>query len=159
MTSSIRIRPATVADADRVGEIYLASRRHFLPYAPLAHSDDEVRGWIAAHLLPSGDLFVAVVGDEVVGMMALSDDGANRWIEQLYLDPDATNQGIGTALLQAALHQLLPPVRLYTFQANAGARRFYERFGFHAIAFGDGTDNEEGCPDVLYEWRGAPATG
>ncbi len=43
------------------------------------------------------------------------------------------------------------PIRLYTFQANLGARRFYSRHGFVAIEFGDGRANEERCPDVLYE--------
>lgn len=154
----IQIRSAIPEDAGRVSEIYLASRHHFLPYAPLAHSDDEVRDWIANLVVPSGDAWVAMRGDEMVGMMALSDDGTFRWIEQLYITPQATGQGIGSMLLQAALQRLAPPVRLYTFQANEGARRFYERFGFEAIAFGDGSDNEEGCPDVLYEWRGNGAT-
>jgi ribosomal protein S18 acetylase RimI-like enzyme len=48
---------------------------------------------------------------------------------------------------------LTSPIRLYTFQENDGARRFYERHGFRAIEFGDGSNNEENCPDVLYEWR------
>jgi ribosomal protein S18 acetylase RimI-like enzyme len=42
-------------------------------------------------------------------------------------------------------------VRLYTFQENTGARRFYERHGFKAVKLTDGHDNEENCPDVLYE--------
>jgi len=44
-----------------------------------------------------------------------------------------------------------PILRLYTFARNAGARRFYERHRFVAVAFGDGTGNEEGEPDVRYE--------
>ena len=44
-------------------------------------------------------------------------------------------------------------LRLYTFQSNEPARDFYEKHGFRAVAFGDGTANEEGAPDVLYEWR------
>jgi ribosomal protein S18 acetylase RimI-like enzyme len=62
-------------------------------------------------------------------------------------------QGIGKLLLEGALAHLQLPVRLYTFQANTGARRFYERHGFVAIEFSDGQGNEEKCPDVLYEWR------
>ncbi len=157
MGASVQIRAATAGDAERVSDLYLAARRHFLPYAPLAHSEAEVREWIAGTLLPSGGVTVALLAGQIVGMMALSDDGAARWIDQLYLDPSAVNQGIGSALLHAALQQVAPPVRLYTFQANHGARRFYERFGFQPIAFGDGADNEERCPDVLYERRGGEA--
>ena len=42
-------------------------------------------------------------------------------------------------------------LRLYTFARNEGARRFYERHGFVAVAFGDGSGNQEGEPDVRYE--------
>src|SRR5258708_40372951 len=42
-------------------------------------------------------------------------------------------------------------IKLWTFAANVGARRFYERHGFVAIDATAG-DNEEGAPDVCYEW-------
>jgi hypothetical protein len=48
-------------------------------------------------------------------------------------------------------------MRLYAFQRNTRARSFYERRGFVAVAFGDGSGNEEGEPDVLYQWT--PALG
>ena len=34
--------------------------------------------------------------------------------------------------------------------ANSGARRFYERHGFTAAKFGDGSGNEEKLPDIQY---------
>ena len=40
--------------------------------------------------------------------------------------------------VELAKERLGSPIRLYTFQANNGARRFYERHGFTPIAFGDG---------------------
>jgi len=48
-------------------------------------------------------------------------------------------------------------LELYTFARNEGARRFYERHGFRAIAFGQ--ENEENEPDVLYEWVPDPRDG
>jgi GNAT superfamily N-acetyltransferase len=155
MRRAIDIRRATAADASIVAAIYLTARRRFLPYAPLAHPEEDVRQWITTVLIPAGGVYVAVAADAVVGMLALSDDGAVRWIDHLYLHPDAVNQGIGTALLQHALALLAPPVHLYTFQANTGTRRFYERYGFQPIAYGDGSTNEEGCPNVLYAWDGS----
>jgi len=86
-----------------------------------------------------------------VGMLAVSRDAEASWITQLFLVPDHVGRGLGSRLLKHALKQLGSPVRLYTFQANVRARRFYERHGFRAIAFGDGSANEERCPDVLYE--------
>lgn len=149
-----RIRPAVAADAAAVARVLCASRAAFLPYAPMAHGPDEVRRWIAEVLVPGGGVHVALRGPEVVAMLAVSQGPALRWIDQLYVDPGHTRRGIGGALLQLAHDLLAPPVRLYTFQANAGARRFYERHGYRAIAFSDGADNEERCPDVLYEWSG-----
>jgi GNAT superfamily N-acetyltransferase len=87
-------------------------------------------------------------------VLALAVHEGVGWIEQLYLAPAAVGQGLGSRLLALALAELPGPVRLWTFQANTGARRFYERQGFSAIEFGDGSGNEEGCPDVLYERRG-----
>ncbi|NOK63585.1 MAG: GNAT family N-acetyltransferase [Chloroflexi bacterium AL-W] len=158
MSESVTIRVATPADALTVSTLYLVSRRYFLPYAPVAHTDDAVHQWVAQDLIPSGKVSVAVVDNKIVGMMALSDDGTVRWIQHLYLLPDVVNHGIGTLLLRKALQELKPPVHLYTFQKNTAARRFYEQYGFQPIAFGDGSDNEEQCPDVLYEWQGNGGT-
>ncbi|MYU47846.1 GNAT family N-acetyltransferase, partial [Streptomyces sp. SID7803] len=44
---------------------------------------------------------------------------------------------------------------LYAFQRNAAARAFYERHGFIAVAFDDGSRNEEKEPDVRYRWSPA----
>jgi GNAT superfamily N-acetyltransferase len=150
--AEIEVRIATAADADAVTEVYLASRKRLLSYAPLAHSDEEVRCWMSDVLIPQGGAHVAVEGSVIVGMMALSRDDVYGWIDQLYLHPEAVGRGIGSRLLEKAKAELKPPIRLYTFQANQGARRFYERHGFKPIAFTDGSGNEEGCPDVLYEW-------
>jgi len=87
----------------------------------------------------------------VVGVLATSSKPECGWIDQLYLMPDFVRQGIGTQLLMHALCALPRPVRLYTFQANARARSFYEQNGFVAVQFSDGSSNEENCPDVLYQ--------
>ncbi|MFC3148901.1 GNAT family N-acetyltransferase [Piscinibacterium candidicorallinum] len=156
-TLDVRIRNATPADSDAIADIYLASRRTHVAFAPLAHPDYDVRLWIATVLLPAGGARVAVAHGRVLGFCATSIEtpapggAAQAWIDHLYLDPDVVGQGIGSALLAAALRDLPRPVRLYTFAQNTGARRFYERHDFVAIEFGDGSGNEEGCPDVLYE--------
>jgi ribosomal protein S18 acetylase RimI-like enzyme len=114
-----------------------------------------VRAWIAKRLIRGGGVSVAVdrgSDEAVVGMMAISQQEGLGWIDQLYLDPSAVGRGIGTRFIELAKESLGSPIRLYTFQENVGARRFYERHGFRSIAFSDGADNEEQCPDVLYEW-------
>jgi GNAT superfamily N-acetyltransferase len=153
----VTVRPASQQDANAVAEVLCGSRREHLAFAPMAHTPAEVRQWIAEILIPGGGVYVATHDDQVVAMLAISSGQEHQWIDQLYVMPGHTGQGVGAQLLQAAHDKLKPPIRLYTFQANAGARRFYERHGYKAIALTDGAGNEERCPDVLYEWGGTDA--
>jgi GNAT superfamily N-acetyltransferase len=156
LPDTLTCRAATVDDAPAVASVYLRSRKELVPCAPLAHSVEQVREWIRGQLIPAGRTTVALVGGQVVGLLAVSSGADYSWIDQLYLLPAWIGHGIGTKLLNLARAELPPPIRLYTFQVNERARRFYESRGFRAIAFGDGSGNEEKCPDVLYEWRPEP---
>jgi GNAT superfamily N-acetyltransferase len=147
------LRAARPADAAAVAEVLIVSRRELMPFAPSAHSDEEVRAWVAATLLPGGGVTVAEGEGGVVGILAVTQRSDVAWIEQLFVHPRHVGGGIGSALLAHAMALLTPPVRLYTFQANVRARAFYERRGFVALVFSDGRKNEERCPDVLYEHR------
>lgn len=157
----IQLRPATLSDAAAICEVYLTSRKVTQSYTRLAHSDAEHLQWISEELIPQGEVSVAEVDGVIVGMMALTRDAQGGWIDQLYLHPDWTGRGIGSQFVELAKARLVneqnkaaeSSIRLYTFQENSGGRRFYERHGFKAIALGDGSANEEGTPDVLYEWR------
>jgi GNAT superfamily N-acetyltransferase len=144
----ITIRPATGADAATVADVYLASFHATYDF-PLAHTDDEVRGWIG-DVIGSGGTWVALdpLG-AIVGMMAI-EPGV---LDQLYVGPDRLGEGIGRRLLDVARDRSPDGLTLYTFQVNARARRFYERNGFVADWFGDSSGNEEGQPDVRYVWR------
>jgi ribosomal protein S18 acetylase RimI-like enzyme len=94
---------------------------------------------------------VATFEEHVIGVLAVSHAHGVNWIDQLYVAPEYCGRGVGSQLLKAALSSLSRPIRLYTFQQNVGARRFYELHGFLPIQMSDGSGNEERCPDVLYE--------
>ena len=143
----VSIRPAVAADAAAVADVYLSSFAATYAF-PLAHTDDEVRGWLAG-IVAGGGTWVAEAGPRVVAMMVL----AEGWIEQLYVDPGWLGRGIGSRLMALAKERQPGGLQLYTFQVNDRARRFYERHGFVAAWFGDGSANEERQPDVRYEWR------
>jgi GNAT superfamily N-acetyltransferase len=160
-TTAITIRTATADDAAAVADVYLASI-HATYEFPLAHTDDEVRGWIRDVLVPSGGTWVAVdAAGDVVGMMAVQpgqpgqpgEPGETGQLDQLYVRPDRLGEGIGWGLLDKARKLSPAGLNLYTFQVNARARRFYERNGFVAEWLGDGSANEERQPDVRYVWR------
>lgn len=148
---AVELRSADAADAERVAEVLIASRKAFLPFAPSPHSDDHVRAWVRRTLLPSQAVTVALDEGRIAGVLAIARLGSVSWLTQLYLDPAYVARGIGSRLLAHAMVAAPRPIRLYCFQENHSARRFYERNGFVPVAFSDGSANEERCPDVLYE--------
>lgn len=140
-------RRAGQREVEELAGLWLAARRAAIPaIPPPAHPDAEVRRWFGEVVLPLSEVWVVGSPGEVAALLVL--DGP--WIEQLYVRPGETGRGLGTVLLEQAKagrdHLLL-----WTFQSNTGARRFYERHGFHVEGTTQG-DNEEGAPDVRYRW-------
>jgi ribosomal protein S18 acetylase RimI-like enzyme len=149
MSDSVKVtlRPAIGTDAASIAKLMRAALGAF-DWMPVIHTPAEDLAFIRDIVLPRQQVTVAEAGEEIAGFIAVSGD----WVEQLYLDPAWTGQGIGSRLLLEAT-AALPVVKLHCFQANTGARRFYERHGFRAESLGDGTANEEGLPDILYVRR------
>ena len=148
----IQLRRAESSDVEAIAEVYLASFRATYDF-PLAHTDVQVRRWLADVVLPTEEVWIAAGPEgEVVAIMALTSD----MVDQLYVAPGWTGNGIGGRLLALAKTQRPSGLDLYTFLTNTGARRFYERNGFVEISRGDGSGNEEAQPDVRYAWRPDP---
>ncbi|MBZ9885433.1 GNAT family N-acetyltransferase [Mesorhizobium sp. CA10] len=144
---NILLRPAIASDAAAIAKLMRASVNAF-DWMPVLHTPEEDLFFIRDILLPEQQVTVAETAECIVGFIAAK----GEWVEQLYLDPAWTGQGIGSRLLAQATAGI-PVVKLHCFQANTGARRFYERHGFRAEALGDGSANEEGLPDILYVLR------
>ncbi|SOC47391.1 Ribosomal protein S18 acetylase RimI [Blastococcus aggregatus] len=145
------LRRARSADAAAVADVWLRSFDAALPTLRRAHPDDEVRRWLREVVVPREETWVAELGGAVVGVLALTPG----WIDQLYLDPDVRGRGIGDRCIALAQERQPAGLRLWTFQVNAAAQRFYERHGFVAVERTDGAGNEEREPDVRYAWRPA----
>jgi GNAT superfamily N-acetyltransferase len=142
------IRRAERADARRAADLYLRARRAAVPaIPPLVHDDEDVRRWFVDVVVVERELWLAESDDGLLGLLVLDGD----WVDQLYVEPGRTGQGVGTTLVEHAMRQRPAGLELWTFQSNAGARRFYERLGFTAAETTEG-DNEEGAPDVRYIW-------
>jgi len=99
------------------------------------------------------DVVIAQFEGTDVGVLATTVDDQYAWINQLYLAPGFVGQGIGKYLLDHAFKVLPRPIRLWAFQENDRAIKFYEKNGFYSVKYTDGEGNEEKCPDVLYECR------
>lgn len=75
---------------------------------------------------------VAVDGEQLVGLIDITIDGAAATIDTIAVHPDAQRSGIGTALLAAAREQL--PAGITTLDAwtreDAAANAWYQSRGF-----------------------------
>ena len=141
-------RRAGPGDALALADLWWRARLAAAPAIPLpVHDADEVRRWFAAVVVPEMDVWVIDESDRLAALLVLH----AGWIEQSYVDPERTGEGLGSTLVDLAKRAHPAGLDLWAFQANTGARRFYERHGFTAVAETDG-DNEEGAPDVRYHW-------
>ncbi len=139
------LRVARDMDAGAVGAI-LSEFIDTTPWMPRIHTRAQDLAH-AARMIGFGWVSLADHQGDVLGFMARNGEE----IDALYVTQKARGQGVGTALLQHA-QAMSPRLELWTFQENTGAQRFYERHGFTETRRTDGTDNDEGLPDILYEW-------
>jgi putative acetyltransferase len=134
--------------AAAAGAIHRRAVATILGYPVDLHCADEFTAFYRDTVLAQCTLWGAFEDGLLQGHIAIRPG----WIDHLYVDPDAHRRRIGTGLLDLAKARQ-PELRLYTFQANAGARRFYERHGFEIESMTDGDANEEKLPDICYAWR------
>jgi len=145
----VDIRRAVPGESGFLAALWLRSRAASAPsIPPTIHTDEEVHQWFEDVLLPTSEVWVADGAEGPVALMVLNDE----WIDQLYVDPASTRRGIGGSLLDHAKTRRPSGLKLWTFQSNLDARRFYKERGFVAVAMTTG-DNEEQAPDVCYVWR------
>jgi GNAT superfamily N-acetyltransferase len=110
------------------------------------HPLADQRQYFLREVLPHNRVRLALLGDELVGFVAASAQS----IAQLYVRVGFQRQGIGARLLHWAKEQSSGSLELYTFARNAGARAFYERNGFVAVAHG--FEPHWQLDDVKYQW-------
>ncbi len=85
-------------------------------------------------------------GSAIVGFIAYTPET----ISQIYVDVNYQNRRIGSMLLELAKQASMGRLRLFTFEVNTKAQRFYEKHGFRVIARGN--ENMWNLEDIEYEW-------
>jgi GNAT superfamily N-acetyltransferase len=121
---------------------------HRLPWLAGLHSPREDRDYFQTKVFEACEAWGAWRARRLEAFVAFRPG----WIDHLYVRPATQSRGLGGALLDVARRDQ-SCIRLWTFQRNLAARRFYETRGFVAIEETDGARNDEREPDVLYEWR------
>jgi GNAT superfamily N-acetyltransferase len=157
LSDPVVFRRGTAADARAAADLWLRARKAAAgAIPPSIHGDDDVREWFAGHVVHDTELWIAEDrAGAVLGILVLE----GQWLDQLYVEPTTTGRGIGAGLVTLAQRERPDGLRLWTFAANTGAQRFYERHGFVETRRTDGRDNEEGAPDILYVWGGSGVAG
>jgi ribosomal protein S18 acetylase RimI-like enzyme len=128
--------------------VHRASFDAAMPWLAGLHTPEEDRAFFRNHVYAVCAVWGAFDGAMLAGIIAFREG----FIDQLYVLPQAQGLGVGTALLAKA-QSIFTELRLWTFQRNLRARRFYEARGFALVEETDGARNEEKEPDALYLWR------
>jgi putative acetyltransferase len=146
MNPTASIRRAALDEASEVARLYRLVVKACLPYLPDLHTPEEDLWFFRNRFFPEHQVWVY-------------DDGAIKGycgfreglVGHLYISPEIQGQGVGSKLLRKAM-ETYSPLRLWVFQRNAPAIRFYKKHGFRLLETTDGSSNEEKEPDALYEW-------
>lgn len=149
--AAIIVRPYAPEDFEDTVAVWRASKRAAFPYVEVQqrYTEEEDRAYFGGVLAVKNTIWVAEVESAVAGFLAIKDD----FIDQLFVRVDLQRRGVGTALLQRAMELSPNGLRLFTFQRNLPARRFYEEFNFRPQRFGV-SPPPESEPDVEYRWNG-----
>lgn len=142
----LRIRDATLDDAERAGRIVLEAYRSLPGYVDEPEYEVELAD-VAARLPPVGEVLVAEDDGRVVGCvtyvpgpespMAESMEPGEAGIRMLGVDADARGRGIGRLLVEACIERARQEGRSAVFLHSTsymhGAHRIYGRLGFQRV--------------------------
>jgi GNAT superfamily N-acetyltransferase len=141
------MRKLALADMDAAALVHRAAFTRALPWLADLHTPAEDRWFFRERVFPTCQVWGAGDDGALLGLIAFRED----WVDHLYVLPLAQRQGMGTELLKVA-QTSFGRLKLWTFQGNLQARRFYERRGFVLVEETDGAGNEEKEPDARYLW-------
>ncbi|HJX90098.1 MAG TPA: GNAT family N-acetyltransferase [Pyrinomonadaceae bacterium] len=112
------------------------------------HTFEDHLRFVEQELVRSNSVVIALQkgAGKVVGFLAATTDT----ISQLYVHVDHQNKGIGSMLVNLAKQNSTGRLRLFTFERNKNAQRFYEKHGFKIVA--RGFEKSWQLEDIEYQW-------
>lgn len=131
--------------ADELVRMWRASFEHGVGVKD-PHPIEGQLAYLREEVLPTHELHLAWQDGTLVGFVAANDES----VAQLHVRVGHHRRGIGSHLLSLAKSESAGSLWLFTFQRNLIARRFYERHGFVAMAYG--FEPVWQLADVKYTW-------
>jgi putative acetyltransferase len=149
--SNRRLRDFAEADLPALIGLWAAAWRE----VGLPIDFDARRAWLEDRLSAlRADGAMIVVGldasEKPAGFVTV--DPSRGYLDQLCVAPAEGGSGLASALLDEAKRRAPRVVELDVNEANARARRFYEREGFSVA--GRGVNARSGLPTLKLVWRG-----
>ena len=130
----MRIRPYTTNDWNRVCEIHDAARRDELAAAGLEDAYLTLAETADNEGFHEYEIRVAEHDGNVLGFVAFTPEEL-AW---LYVDPRFYGKGIGSVLIQTALHETAAPLSAEVLNGNIAALATYKKAGFVEASRADG---------------------
>jgi GNAT superfamily N-acetyltransferase len=143
------IRSACKSDLDIVANVWHDSASHMDGASTPMPSRRELRDRIEVELQSDWDLYVAVRGNQIVGLLAIKT--AEAILDQIFVSPKEQRRGVGRALLKFAKQAMPSGFTLRTTASNNRAGRFYEKEGLSY--FEEGVHPQSGIPVRYYGWN------
>ena len=169
--NTLLFRRATGGDAEAIASLHTESWRDayrgILPDSYLDRQiiDERATLWRSRFSSLASDRFLVVLTEspvDLVGFASVLLDDDPQWgacLDNLHVLPGWRNRGVGRLLFGRAAQWVMStkpgwPIHLWVFEANTGARRFYEALGgevvrHHLKEVVKGIE----IPSLLYVWH------
>ena len=133
---TIQTRPVEHSDYDWLLDLHHTVYRELIINEFGYWDDDEELG-LFLEAWETKTIDIIMQHGKSVGMFILDRKNDYLWLDEIQIDPQYQNQGIGTEiivqLILRARKQNLP-LRLRVLHANKGAYRLYQKLGFQQIS-------------------------
>jgi ribosomal protein S18 acetylase RimI-like enzyme len=130
------IRPARATDYDWLLDLHHTVYRELI-IEEFGYWDDDEEFGLFLQAWETKNIEIIMQQDVAVGMFIVLPQPDYLWLDEIQIDPQYQNQGIGSTIIARLIvraRKLNLPLRLRVLHANKGAHRLYLKLGFRQIS-------------------------